>query len=874
MIAGKIKGSDPLNFEYCGMLSACQVQNDGGIGNMKSKTVKLILGILFFFALLLFRLSLVPALAQVTATDFVVTEQRADKLSRVTPAGARTVIYSFASGTWPNTVTIDMNGDFIVAEYVGKLSRVTPAGVRTVIYSFASGTVPDQVAIDKNGDFIVAETYTNKLSRVTPAGVRTVIFNFASGTIPTGVAIDSNGDFIVTEHGTNKLVRITPGGVRTEIFSFPGGTGLHFLAIDSSGNFIVPAAFTNKLYRVTPAGAGTEVFSFPAGTYATGVAIDSNGDYIIPGLFSNKLYRITPSGVGTVIFNFAAGTGPASVAVLAPQCVEPPLGLVSWWPGEASGNDIVDGNDGTLQNGATFAPGMVGQAFSFDGVDDDVIVAHNPNLNLSEFTLDAWIKADPDVSRHRPIVAKEDDLSVTPWFNRNYWFGLNISSGQLLLIISSGGGIQIISGPALNDGQWHHVAATRAANGAAKLYVDGVLVASGSFGVPDFSTSPLHIGRWGINSAGVATRSTTDRSSFKGLIDEVELFDRALSAQEIQAIYNAGSLGICQAPADTTPPTTSATPSPGPNANGWNNTNVMVTLNATDSDGGSGVKEVHYSLNGAPETVVSGNVASVVISAEGTNSVSYYAKDNAGNTEGAKNLTIRIDKTPPSIVGLRTPGPNTNGWNNTDVTVSFTCLDSLAGIDSCGPTPQVVSIEGAGQSRTGTAVDMAGNSASTTMSGINIDRTLPMVTYSGNAGTYTVDQSVAITCAAADALSGVASDTCANINGPAYTFTLGTNSFSASATDLAGNTGNGSTSFTVQVTAAGLGNLVMQFVTKAGVANSMISKLNAAAAAEARGNAQAKAGAIGAFINELQAQAGKALTAAQAATLIALAQAL
>ncbi|MBI2175000.1 MAG: hypothetical protein HYU33_07370, partial [Candidatus Omnitrophica bacterium] len=93
-------------------------------------------------------------------------------------------------------------------------------------------------------------------------------------------------------------------------------------------------------------------------------------------------------------------------------------------------------------------------------------------------------------------------------------------------------------------------------------------------------------------------------------------------------------------------------------------------------------------------------------------------------------------------------------------------------------------------------------------------------------------------------------------------------------TDLAGNTGSGSTSFTVQATAAGLGNLLMQFVTKAGVANSMISKLNTAEAAAARGNAQAKAGAIGAFINELQAQTGKALTAAQAATLIALAQGL
>src|SRR3989304_5625351 len=126
-----------------------------------------------------------------------------------------------------------------------------------------------------------------------------------------------------------------------------------------------------------------------------------------------------------------------------------------------------------------------------------------------------------------------------------------------------------------------------------------------------------------------------------------------------------------------------------------------------------------------------------------------------------------MDKTPPSLVGLRTPGPNANGWNNTDVTVSFTCSDGLSGIDSCGPTPQVVTTEGMGQSRSGTAVDKAGNTASTTVGGINIDKTPPTVTYSGNAGTYTVDQTVNITCSASDSLSGVASTTCANISGPA-----------------------------------------------------------------------------------------------------------
>lgn len=68
--------------------------------------------------------------------------------------------------------------------------------------------------------------------------------------------------------------------------------------------------------------------------------------------------------------------------------------------------------------------------------------------------------------------------------------------------------------------------------------------------------------------------------------------------------------------------------------------------------------------------------------------------------------------------------------------------------------------------------------------------------------------------------------------------------------------------------------MTRQFVGQRGILNSLEAKLNAAEAAAARGNAQAKAGAIGAFINEVQAQAGKALTADQAAILIRLAQAL
>ena len=74
-------------------------------------------------------------------------------------------------------------------------------------------------------------------------------------------------------------------------------------------------------------------------------------------------------------------------------CTPPPANMVSWWPGDENANDIQGNNNGTLQNGATFAAGKVGQAFSFDGVDDFVEVPNAPDLNpTNQITIDAWYK--------------------------------------------------------------------------------------------------------------------------------------------------------------------------------------------------------------------------------------------------------------------------------------------------------------------------------------------------------------------------------------------------------------------------------------------------------------------------------------------------
>src|SRR5205085_11277286 len=115
------------------------------------------------------------------------------------------------------------------------------------------------------------------------------------------------------------------------------------------------------------------------------------------------------------------------------------------------------------------------------------------------------------------------------------------------------------------------------------------------------------------------------------------------------------------------------------------------------------------------------------ITSSASHTVYYFSKDNAGNFETRRSVLVNIDKTPPTITGAASPAANAAGWNNSDVTVSFTCADALSAVASCaGPT--TLSSDGAAQSVTGTASDNAGNTASATVSGINIDKTPPVIT--------------------------------------------------------------------------------------------------------------------------------------------------
>jgi hypothetical protein len=261
-------------------------------------------------------------------------------------------------------------------------------------------------------------------------------------------------------------------------------------------------------------------------------------------------------------------------------------------------------------------------------------------------------------------------------------------------------------------------------------------------------------------------------------------------------------VGVTNRSLDTIPPTTTATRSPAPNFFGWNNQgSVTTTLSATDNAGGSGVRRLSYGVSGgfcSPGTTVNGSSTSFTIFAEGIWNTCDSAEDNWGNVESTNARVVRIDRTPPTISGARSPLPNAAGWNNTNVTISWTCADALSGVQYC-PTPRTLSTDGVGQSVTDTAYDYASNWTNATVSGINIDKTPPTITGTltpaANAnGWNNTDVTVTWTCA--DALSGVRS-----CSGPTTLSAEGVQTVTGTADDNADNVASATVTVRIDKTA-------------------------------------------------------------------------
>ena len=263
-------------------------------------------------------------------------------------------------------------------------------------------------------------------------------------------------------------------------------------------------------------------------------------------LLPGQTYRMT---IGLKLHSeFEGGPGDYNLAPVViggvggelpvPEPVPPPGGMVGWWPADGNVEDIIGGNHGAPPF-ADFVDGMVQQGLGLDGIDDHVLVPDNTgDLNITgDVTVDLWAKRTVfDESFHEMISKSGVGEQGNSGDVFDMWFrpGNVVAAGAL----NTNGEYDIIVGPVVEDSDFHHYAYVRSGN-RHMLFMDGQEVASGELTaqVADTSGVPMTIGafRW-FDDSGFCCR-------FGGVIDEVEVFNRALSADEIRAIYEAGSAG-------------------------------------------------------------------------------------------------------------------------------------------------------------------------------------------------------------------------------------------------------------------------------------------------------------------------------------------
>ena len=222
------------------------------------------------------------------------------------------------------------------------------------------------------------------------------------------------------------------------------------------------------------------------------------------------------------------------IPVRPKNCIQPPSGLVSWWPGDGDANDIWDANPGTLAGDTTFAAGMVGQAFSFDGSRDYVDVENPANLQVTgPHSAFAWVKLD-STKAEQDVVSKYAQLTSGS-FTRE--FLLMVYNGRVRGHIGS----TALSGATpLSTGTWYFIGQVWDGT-ALRVYVNGAEDGSISAGAPTTGDSKFFIGARTQNGTDVRTSAVMN-----GLIEEVQIFNRALTPAEILAEYNAGSAGKCK----------------------------------------------------------------------------------------------------------------------------------------------------------------------------------------------------------------------------------------------------------------------------------------------------------------------------------------
>ena len=250
--------------------------------------------------------------------------------------------------------------------------------------------------------------------------------------------------------------------------------------------------------------------------------------------------------------------------------VNDPPGLVSWWPGNLNGSDVVGGHNLEIANDIPFAGGAVAKGFFFDGIDNLLRVPAHPDLDVglgSGFAVEFW--ANPvDANQVQTILAWSDII------NNGVRIFMHTPSGSLFLDMKSTAGVptNLLTVPgALVSGEFHHlVISYDRPSGIISVFRDGALFHTIALGDVELQTSyDLY---WG--------RMPNETRHFEGVLDELSLYNQPIDSELAAALYQSGAVGKCPID-DNNPPLLDA----GPDLT-VSNTNVAESLDGFVADDG------------------------------------------------------------------------------------------------------------------------------------------------------------------------------------------------------------------------------------------------------------------------------------------------
>ena len=226
----------------------------------------------------------------------------------------------------------------------------------------------------------------------------------------------------------------------------------------------------------------------------------------------------------------------------------PSNGLVGWWPFNGNANDESgNGNNGTV-NGATLTTdrnGNANQAYSFDGINNFIEISNSTSLNFTQGTINIWFYTSQ--TNFMNLIERTIFSNAS---NENWGLAINQTvSGDLSLYTKhnsnclSGNGWQTnLANQNLSINNWHMLSGV-IKNSTSEIYLDGLLV--NTYNTPsimDVCGGDIQISRHWLN----------DPRYFTGSIDDIGIWNRALTQQEIADLYNSCQLAVNAQPANQT----------------------------------------------------------------------------------------------------------------------------------------------------------------------------------------------------------------------------------------------------------------------------------------------------------------------------------